>query len=64
MSMAALDPAGAFPQGAAVGANGRTTRSGQRVLITAGLVLTALFLVAPVAVIFAVIWGAFKSLEP
>ncbi|CAH1662539.1 sulfate/thiosulfate ABC transporter inner membrane subunit CysW [Chelatococcus asaccharovorans] len=53
MSMAALDPARAFPQGAAVGANGRTTRSGQRVLITAGLVLTALFLVAPVAVIFA-----------
>ncbi|WP_410369480.1 sulfate ABC transporter permease subunit CysW [Chelatococcus asaccharovorans] len=51
--MAALDPARAFPQGAAVGANGRTTRSGQRVLITAGLVLTALFLVAPVAVIFA-----------
>ncbi|PXW64834.1 sulfate transport system permease protein [Chelatococcus asaccharovorans] len=53
MSMAALDPARAFPQAAAVGANGRTTRSGQRVLITAGLVLTALFLVAPVAVIFA-----------
>ncbi|MBS7706519.1 sulfate ABC transporter permease subunit CysW [Chelatococcus asaccharovorans] len=51
--MAALDPARAFPQAAAVGANGRTTRSGQRVLITAGLVLTALFLVAPVAVIFA-----------
>ncbi|CAH1653008.1 sulfate/thiosulfate ABC transporter inner membrane subunit CysW [Hyphomicrobiales bacterium] len=52
MSMLALEAPRAFPQATAVGANARPTRSGQRLLIATGLVLTALFLVAPVAVIF------------
>ncbi|CAH1651235.1 sulfate/thiosulfate ABC transporter inner membrane subunit CysW [Hyphomicrobiales bacterium] len=52
MSMLALEAPHTFPQATAVGANARPTRSGQRLLIAAGLVLTALFLVAPVAVIF------------
>ncbi|MBS7740062.1 MAG: sulfate ABC transporter permease subunit CysW [Chelatococcus sp.] len=50
--MLALEAPRAFPQATAVGANARPTRSGQRLLIATGLVLTALFLVAPVAVIF------------
>ncbi|MBS7697360.1 MAG: sulfate ABC transporter permease subunit CysW [Chelatococcus sp.] len=51
--MLALETPRAVPQATTVGANARATRSGQRLLIAAGLAFTALFLVAPVAVIFA-----------
>lgn len=52
MSMLALDTPGAFPQATPVGPNARATRLAPRLLIATGLVLTALFLVAPVVVIF------------
>lgn len=51
MTMAALDAARGFPQAPTVGPHKRATRLGPRLLIAAGLILTGLFLVAPVLVI-------------